>query len=148
MAKKAIGFSMVLFVLFLLNGCATTNKSADLESQGLRNQVGVLEAQLQAKEQEISSLRDALRRVTEETASSRATFVETGSLKVMRPTMKQIQLALRNAGFDPGSIDGHKGKKTREAIKSFQRGNSLKPDGAVGKKTWELLSPYLYQKEK
>ncbi|MFA5118484.1 MAG: peptidoglycan-binding domain-containing protein [Candidatus Omnitrophota bacterium] len=148
MVKQTIGFSMFLFALLLLNGCATTGKPADLENQGLRNQVGVLEAQLQAKDQEISSLRDALRRVTEETASSKATFIETGSLKVMRPTMKQIQLALRNAGFDPGSIDGRKGRKTREAIKSFQRANSLKPDGAVGKKTWELLSPYLYQKEK
>ncbi|MFA6216243.1 MAG: peptidoglycan-binding domain-containing protein [Candidatus Omnitrophota bacterium] len=148
MVKKAIVFSMALSGLFLLNGCATTHKSADLESQGLRNQVGVLEAQLQAKDQEISSLRDALRRVTEENSSSKVTFVETVSLKVMRPTMKQIQVALKNAGFDPGRIDGRKGKQTKEAIKSFQRGNNLKADGAAGKKTWELLSKYLYQNEK
>ncbi|MCM8782039.1 MAG: peptidoglycan-binding protein [Candidatus Omnitrophica bacterium] len=35
------------------------------------------------------------------------------------------------------------GPQTKEAIKAFQRANTLKPDGIVVKHTWEKLSTYL-----
>ncbi|MCX5708045.1 MAG: peptidoglycan-binding domain-containing protein [Candidatus Omnitrophica bacterium] len=54
-----------------------------------------------------------------------------------------MQTALKNAGFDPGSADGKLGKKTRQAIRDFQRANGLDADGKVGKRTWEVLAPYL-----
>jgi len=56
---------------------------------------------------------------------------------------KQIQLALKNAGFDPGSIDGKMGLKTRMAIRDFQKAKGLKIDGVVGEKTWDELKKYL-----
>ena len=56
---------------------------------------------------------------------------------------KQIQKALKNAGFYQGSIDGKIGSKTREAIIKFQKANSLKADGIVGKRTSAELSKYL-----
>ena len=56
---------------------------------------------------------------------------------------KEIQAALKNAGFDPGYIDGKIGPKTQQAIKEFQRTKSLKIDGKVGPKTWAELSKYL-----
>ncbi|HTZ10788.1 MAG TPA: peptidoglycan-binding domain-containing protein, partial [Candidatus Margulisiibacteriota bacterium] len=65
-----------------------------------------------------------------------------------RPNHKQIQIALQNAGYDPGNIDGRMGKQTRDAIKAFQKANNLPADGNVGKQTWSLLSPYLYKKIK
>lgn len=56
---------------------------------------------------------------------------------------KQIQFALKKAGFDPGPIDGKLGKNTRKAIRQFQKANGLKADGIVGRRTWEKLSKYL-----
>lgn len=56
---------------------------------------------------------------------------------------KQIQQALRNAGFYKGAIDGKIGPKTKEAIKAFQKANNLKPDGLVGKRTAKKLNNYL-----
>ena len=65
-----------------------------------------------------------------------------------RPKTKQIQIALENAGYNPGRIDGRMGRQTREAIKAFQRANNLIADGKVGKKSWNLLKEYLYKKIK
>lgn len=56
---------------------------------------------------------------------------------------KQIQRALKKAGFYKGAIDGKLGKKTRKAIKEFQKANGLKADGIVGKNTRALLVNYL-----
>ena len=58
---------------------------------------------------------------------------------------RQIQTALKNAGFDPGLIDGKLGPKTKKAIKDFQAANRLAVDGKVGPKTWAKLSKYLLQ---
>ncbi len=60
-----------------------------------------------------------------------------------KPTTKDMQAALKNAGFDPGSLDGKMGPRTRQAIKDFQKSKGLVPDGAVGPKTWASLSKYL-----
>ena len=58
-------------------------------------------------------------------------------------TASEIQLALKNAGFDPGAIDGKIGPMTKQAIKEFQKTKGLTPDGIVGPKTWAELSTYL-----
>ena len=60
-----------------------------------------------------------------------------------KPNSRDIQIALKNAGFDPGSLDGKIGPKTRQAIKDFQKSKGLVPDGVVGPKTWASLSKYL-----
>jgi len=58
-------------------------------------------------------------------------------------TKKEIQIALKDAGFYKGSIDGKIGKNTKHAIKEFQKANGLKADGKAGKKTMSLLAQYL-----
>lgn len=58
---------------------------------------------------------------------------------------KQIQTALKNAGYDPGAIDGKLGARSKKAIKDFQAANGLKADGKVGAKTWAKLSAYVLQ---
>lgn len=58
---------------------------------------------------------------------------------------KQIQTALKNAGYDPGAIDGKLGPRSKKAIKDFQAANGLKADGKVGAKTWAKLSAYVLQ---
>lgn len=60
--------------------------------------------------------------------------------------IKQIQTALKNAGFDPGSIDGKIGAKTKRALQNFQESKGLKSDGIVGPETKVKLKMYLFKK--
>ena len=150
MSRKAVGFLILFIFLISVTGCATSRKRKDLEIQGLKNQISVLETQIQAKDEEISSLRDTLGKAVEEKAESTKRVSKKkviGEIK-SRPSVKQVQIALQNAGYNPGSIDGRKGRQTRDAIKAFQKANNLMADGKVGKKTWELLKGYLYKKIK
>ena len=57
--------------------------------------------------------------------------------------VRQIQMALQEAGYYKGEIDGNLGAWTKRAIKGFQKAKKLNPDGIVGEKTWEALSQYL-----
>ncbi|MFH1414074.1 MAG: peptidoglycan-binding domain-containing protein, partial [Candidatus Omnitrophota bacterium] len=59
-----------------------------------------------------------------------------------KPTVRQIQRALSNAGHYAGDIDGVSGPMTEKAIKEFQEANNLKVDGKVGPNTWSALSRY------
>ena len=52
---------------------------------------------------------------------------------------KEIQEALSEAGFNPGPIDGIRGRRTIKAIKEFQAANGLVTDGLVGPKTRAVL---------
>ncbi len=56
---------------------------------------------------------------------------------------KDVQLALKAAGFDPGSTDGKMGPRTKAAIRDFQLANGLQADGKVGPRTWAKLQTYL-----
>lgn len=56
---------------------------------------------------------------------------------------KDIQAALKNAGFYTGEVDGRIGPMTRKAIKDFQTSKGLTADGKVGPKTWAELEKYL-----
>ncbi len=53
--------------------------------------------------------------------------------------VKKIQEALKDKGQDPGTIDGIMGKKTREAIRAFQKSNDLKVTGRIDKETADKL---------
>jgi len=143
MAKKVFMlFLLGIFTVFL-SSCVTTRKYSDSEIASFKNQISLLQAQLQDKEDEIYSLKQALKR-SEEIKSSKKVVGEVKS----RPSVKQIQLALRNAGYSPGPIDGRMGKQTRSAIRQFQSAHNLAVDGKVGKKTWAVLKDYLYKKVK
>jgi len=143
--KKWSAFLSALVVLVLfLSGCATTGGSVRQENDNLKIQMQNLQTQLQQKDAEIDSLRKALSSTTEEKyAAARQTRAASQGAYTEHPSAKDIQMALVNAGFDPGTLDGKLGKKTREAIKDFQKANALDADGKVGKKTWVILSPYL-----
>lgn len=144
---------LCILVIFLISfsGCATVRKQKDLQSQGLRNQIQVLEARLQAKDGEINNLKDELSKAQQ---AKEVTLTKEVSKKKFiaevksRPTVKHIQIALKNAGYNPGSTDGKMGKQTRDAIRAFQKANNLSVDGKVGKQTWNLLRGYLYKKVK
>lgn len=152
MKRVFVVFVLAVFSLSML-GCASMRKDKDLEIQALRNQVSVLEAQIQNKDDEISSLKE----VVNKKEIAQATEIKVVSLgknkkKLIgeikkRPTVKQIQIALSNAGYDPGTLDGKMGKQTKDAIKAFQGANNLPADGRVGAKTWEILKEHLYNKD-
>lgn len=65
------------------------------------------------------------------------------TLGFVKPLTKDVQLALQNAGFYKGVIDGKTGPQTKLAIKEFQEKNGLKSDGKIGPLTWEKLKVYL-----
>ena len=146
MEKKVLLLGVAVIFVVSLSGCSTASKKKDLEMQGLRNQVTALESQPSVKTEESSSSTEQVTTKSSETSS-------TGSLEKSgesneHPTGKQIQAALMNAGYYKGTIDGKLGKKTRRAVKEFQKANNLKADGKVGPKTWAALKDSLQKKEK
>ncbi len=133
---------ILLSILLILNlaGCATTKKeSAKIEIQQLQSQVGDLEIQLKHRDEEIQGLEKELEKT--ERATGAQPKVSAGD--VSNVSSKQIQTALKNAGFYEGSIDGKIGKNTKKAIRAFQEANGLSADGIVGNKTWSKLKAYL-----
>ncbi|CAB1060744.1 hypothetical protein D1BOALGB6SA_5511 [Olavius sp. associated proteobacterium Delta 1] len=63
-------------------------------------------------------------------------------VKPTKPPSEQvmkIQKLLRDAGYDPGPLDGYMGKKTRSAIKAFQKDIGLKPTGQINQELAFLL---------
>lgn len=150
MFKRAVVLLVGVVFAFSLVGCATSQKkSAELEIQGLKNQVSALESQVQTKDQEIDSLKDSLSKVQEQKDSQNFVGKKSFSSKVKsRPNNKQVQIALSNAGYYSGVIDGKIGKQTKSSIRAFQKDNGLPVDGQVGKKTWMVLRKFLVQKVK
>lgn len=53
--------------------------------------------------------------------------------------VRTIQTKLKRWGYFDGAVDGIYGKQTEEAVKAFQRKNSLTPDGVVGPATLKAL---------
>lgn len=57
--------------------------------------------------------------------------------------VKEIQIALKSAGFSPGVIDGEFGTHTHAAVVAFQISKGLLPDGEVGPETAAILGVQL-----
>lgn len=56
-----------------------------------------------------------------------------------RATIRDVQQALKDKGFDPGPVDGINGPVTRSAIKKYQDQQNLNEDGRLGPKTMDAL---------
>lgn len=54
-------------------------------------------------------------------------------------SVREIQKALLEVGFDPGPLDGIRGRRTIRAIKNFQFASGLYADGIVGPLTIAVL---------
>ncbi len=138
--------SRILFGILLiafLSGCATTAKKQDVQMQSLKHHIVLLETELDRKDEEIRRLEDELTRREAQPRVEKKESKAKSQSGGFPPSIKQIQTALKNAGFYRGSIDGKMGPKTKEAIKAFQKANGLKADGVVGKKTQLKLGRYV-----
>ena len=127
-------------IVLIVSGCATT-RPRPAQTQDANAQVSVLQNQLQAKDQEIQDLHSQLDSRQQALSNN---FAAGGSdkhhlLHVSGVAPIDLQRALLRAGFDPGPVDGRLGKKTRSAVKAFQKKHHLTADGVVGDKTWAAL---------
>jgi peptidoglycan hydrolase-like protein with peptidoglycan-binding domain len=60
--------------------------------------------------------------------------------------VREAQIALRDAGFDPGGIDGVMGPKTRQALREFQASQGLPQTGKLDATTHrQLLAEHMPQ---
>ncbi len=143
--KNLILVLVVIFGLTSFIGCNKKKKeeAADLNGVATENVVSVTDNSTQNAETANSvpvvvENTAALSTDVNEPAMAPASSDVTG-----KPTDKQIQQALKNAGLYDGKIDGTIGPRTKKAIEAFQTQNGLKADGKVGRKTWKALSVYL-----
>jgi len=132
----------MLFIIFL-TGCATTQRGQGIKTQELQTRVNYLELELKRKNQEINRLESALEKAQYVTIVSNDQKIEYKESETQQKIpIKQVQMALKKAGFYKGDIDGKQGPRTKEAIRAFQKARGLKVDGVVGKTTWQALSKY------
>lgn len=62
-----------------------------------------------------------------------------GELYVEKPSVKDLQRALKQLGHDPGPIDGIWGFRSRIALERFQLAEGLEPDGWYGQRSANAL---------
>ncbi len=136
--KRAIVLISVVSLAILVSGCGKKGENAQLplESQEVLNEAELLPVEQPASK--VTSISEQNLNVAKNIASQEAT--QSG-----KPTPKEIQQALKNAGIYQGTVDGVIGPKTKKAIKDFQAQNNLTADGRVGPKTWAALKTFLNQ---
>jgi peptidoglycan hydrolase-like protein with peptidoglycan-binding domain len=135
--KNLVSVLVVVFGFTSIIGCNKKKKeeAADLNGVATENVVSVTDNSVPVIVENASA--NASADVTEPAMASAPTDASG------KPTTKEIQQALKNAGIYDGKVDGNIGPKTKKAIEAFQTKNGLKADGKIGRKTWKALSAYL-----
>lgn len=146
----------VIVVAMSLGGCAGVRQQQALDR--LQSQVGLLDERVSQLERmtqpgpSVSAFPSSIgipgigteaagaSAASDRTASPDTTARAPSSAK---PSTREIQQALKNAGFYQGEVDGKMGPLTRAGIEEFQRLHGLKDDGVVGRQTWAKLRVYL-----
>ena len=139
--KKSVLFFTAVFLVMSFVGCGK-KKQESASMDGLNgvvseNVVSVTDTSAEAVPVVVENAENA----TAQPAGEMAAVADTAA--GAKPTAKQIQQALKNAGFYNGKVDGDIGPRTKKAIQAFQSANGLKADGKVGAKTWKALSASL-----
>jgi outer membrane murein-binding lipoprotein Lpp len=154
--------AIFLAFLIVVTGCAR-NKGLQKDVNLLKTQVGGVAADVGRLTEEQKALQEALQneearasQLEQEIAVIRDKIgaYRSGSMATSKPGVyrtpsgfevdsREIQSALKNAGYYTGLIDGKIEFKSVGAIKEFQTDNNLEVDGICGRKTWAKLRPYL-----
>lgn len=138
--KSFLVLSLLAVTSLVFSGCATTRAKKPSQAD-LQTQVTELQNAVQAKDQQIQDLQYQLQNTQMNSYSSNISYGKKSRfIRVSGVSVSDVQRALARAGYDPGPIDGQIGKKTKAAIKSFQRASGLSADGVVGDKTWSRLN--------
>ena len=143
-----------LVVVGLVSGCAGQRQSQQLAR--MQSQVGLLDERVAQLERagvaggSVTGTPDATTGFSSTFEANAAAARPQGAMPATtaakpagRASTRDIQQALKHAGFYQGSVDGKMGPKTRQAVREFQRVHGLQDDGKVGKQTWAKLSPYV-----
>lgn len=125
--KKSAFIILMLVTVFYLTGCA-------------KKQEVIEEMQEPLSMEELSALESKTQATAETKAHLEPLSLPAGPYK---PNAREIQTALKNAGYYNAVIDGRIGPQTKKAIEDFQKANGLEADGKVGTKTWSVLSSHL-----
>ncbi len=142
--KKFVFIILALVVSISLFGCAKKEQSLTEIQEPLSIEELGTQGSVSAPETTVKTETSAL--------AKQSADVKVGSLippaplmvsPASKPTVEEIQTALKNAGYYTGLADGKKGPMTKKAIEDFQKANNLEADGKVGPKTWALLSQHL-----
>ncbi len=143
--KQSIVLVLTGAVGLLTAGCATSLGTRAQESDTFKTQLGSLESQMGTLNQRIEEIANKQATLEVQLSGGPTTSPERAPAKRAATPLsnRDIQLALKSAGFYAGSIDGKLGPKTLEALRSFQRFNHLTPDGKVGMKTSAALAKRL-----
>lgn len=153
---RRISFVFIALIICLgltIPGCGSAQKKLSEEVKGVKTRVDTLETRVEgveAKQAETDRMTmEQAQRVEELKSSERVRPSSRTNVGIKerrtskdRDRTKEIQSCLKNAGYYHGEIDGVKGRKTRAAIKKFQKANGLTADGVIGNKSWEVLSKY------
>jgi peptidoglycan hydrolase-like protein with peptidoglycan-binding domain len=133
-------------------GCSSAQKKLSEEVKGIKTRVDTLETRVESvetKQTETERMAAEQAKEVEEMRARKERAAARSNIGIKhknsprnKERIREIQTCLKNAGFYQGEVDGVKGRKTRSAIKKFQRENGLNADGVVGRKTWEALSKY------
>ena len=149
MESRKVALTLVVGVLALgVAGCVGNSK--------YNKDVNLLRSQLQLVQSDVENLRSGQGRVEEELANaskkqavSAPAVSGSASGEIYRTPSgftlpsRDIQKALKNAGYYNGVVDGKVGSETRAAIKQFQEDQGLGADGVCGRQTWAKLSGFL-----
>lgn len=134
--SKKIG--LLIISGLLLSGCAT----------GIER-IEKLESRLDTLEKKCVVTAEKKEPETPRQVSGTAVIADSASKTMIpeSPTKKDLQAALKNAGFYQGEVDGKFGPKSKKAVEDFQAANDLKVDGKVGANTWDKLKEYYVSTE-
>ena len=143
--KRAVQVVIAAMAAGAMSGCAGQRYTQELKR--LQSQVGMLDERVTQLER-VGGASPMVEAPVEPAAEPAAIHVKAkdrtskGAAASIKPSTREIQQALKNAGFYQGSVDGKMGQLTKEAVKEFQRVHGLTDDGIVGKKTWAKLGAY------
>lgn len=140
---RFILFAAMISVLFV--GCASKGTT--------KSRVNALEAQMGVMTDEVARLDQSLQETRAALGVARASSYDAGPVSAntaiyrtpsgFELPSKDIQQALKGAGYYQGTVDGKIGPSTKSAVKAFQKDHGLDADGVVGKGTWNKLKVYL-----
>ncbi len=137
---------MMLMLTAGLSGCGTTKTAQELKQ--LQSQIGLLDQRVSQLERvgnpwaASPGSAPAVTSVPAPEPPARQAAAAASTSGGAKPGTREIQQALKNAGFYQGAVDGKMGPLTKDAVREFQRVHGLKDDGVVGRQTWGKLNAY------